>query len=127
MFVYAIPPLVAALLNISLSIFIYYKNPKQDVNRIWALFLFFLFITTVGEFFARISGGDEKRALFWHNFTILGAEIATWSFFYFAFIYPRKSNIASTKSGRISIAVLLLIGIGFFINAVFREFFPTSL
>lgn len=70
----------------------------------------------------RLYARDFWNALFWHNFIMIGAELIAWSYLYFTMIFPTKTKIIQTKSGKYVVGFSLIVGICFFVNAVMNEF-----
>jgi hypothetical protein len=119
--VYAVPSLLSALVSVGLFVYIYLLRPKSEANRAWAFFMLAIFILSLGEFFTRLSGGDLHRAIFWHNFVMLGVELCIWLFLFFSLTYPRRIGKWNWWVVRAFLILSFVIGMFFFANAVYRE------
>lgn len=61
---YAIPPIITALLLFGLTLFVYSRNPKSPVNRTFGLFCFSMVVWLVG-FCGVYLSQEETQALWW--------------------------------------------------------------
>jgi hypothetical protein len=74
---YAVPHFVALLANLSLGLYVFSKNPKAKVNRLFALSMLSLSTFALGQFMLHISA-DPETALFWAKVKFAGG-ILFWS------------------------------------------------
>ena len=87
-----LPSIIAFILNLFLIIIVIRKNPKSEINQVWAFFLIFVCIYSLGEFGIRFSGTDADSAIFWHKFVSIGGNLLAASFLHFSLIYPKRKS-----------------------------------
>lgn len=68
---WALPSLLAFVLNVFVGIYVLQRNPAGSVNRAFAVWMAFVALWGIGEFFMRISD-NAAGGLFWAKFVYLG-------------------------------------------------------
>lgn len=69
---YAISSLIIAISSLVFGLFIYFRNTKDTVNRIFLVLSLAVFVWSAAYFFWQLSDGPEQ-ALFWNRFLMAGA------------------------------------------------------
>lgn len=88
----SIPPLIAAITALVLSIFVLSRNPKREINILLSFFLLTIFVLSFGEFMVRLAGKNIDEAFIWHQLVVLGGEFISAIFLHFALIFPKKTD-----------------------------------
>ena len=83
--------LLAFFLNLALSLVIYFKNRKDEVNRSFSAMLFGIAFWT-GSLFAFLLVKDLNWILFIRRITPIGSSLLVGYFLYFSFLFPDKHN-----------------------------------
>ena len=95
---YALVPIVTAIISTFTGYIILRKNPKNELNVVWSLFLFLIALWTIGEAGIRLSGTGGNSALYWHNiFVVPGGAFVGCVFFHFSLVFPSKHRIRDNK------------------------------
>ena len=82
-------PLFSAILNLSIGIYLLYKNPRNKINIFFFLFVLSLIIFNIGEFLTRISITAEE-ALFWGKISYSVLVFGPCFVLNFSLFFPRK-------------------------------------
>lgn len=107
MFFYAIAGLINAITSAFLGFFVYFKNQKANVNRIFVLFCLSIAIWGYAYFVWQISTAKEA-ALFWVRALMVGAIFMPITYFHFITVFL---NIHQKKKK--------LLYFGYFLSFVF--------
>lgn len=89
---YAIPSLIALIVNACLGIMLIVNKNKTKPNQILLLLVICVSIVTFGEFMQRISG-NEANALFWAKFSFIGMIFLPSIFLHFTNFFPKIKNL----------------------------------
>jgi len=90
---YSIPSLIASITSIALGIFVFCKDTKSPVNRIWLVFSLSVSIWNIGVF-AMHNSPDEVHATFWAHFMYTGSVFVPSLFLHFIYmISGNKLNV----------------------------------
>ncbi len=93
---YLISSLIASLTNISIGLYVLYKNPDERINRIFALWSSALSMICVGDFFRKISLNPDS-SLFWTKFMMVGVFFLMPSLIHFSLTLRPKNKILDSK------------------------------
>lgn len=105
--VWALPSLIALLLNSALGIYVLRRNPGNPVNRAFAAFAGFLALWDFGEFGLRIAA-DAATALLWARIEFLGILFISPAFAYFVFRLLEKRISAALLYAPFALFLLAL-------------------
>lgn len=120
---------LATIFSVIIGCYVLLKDPKKTVNEAFALWCFSLSIITIGDTLSTYSMDiwrDPQLALFWSQFTVLGAIFSLPTFLGFCFVLPPKTEglrIAQYSSLLWAASFLLLLPTGYLVSGVLR--FPT--
>ena len=79
---YSLPPLIAALLNLSLGFFVFIKSRKSFTNTLFSLACFCIFLWLFGYFIV-YNTEDQIKALFWCKIVYSGVIFIPPLFYHF--------------------------------------------
>jgi len=79
---YAFSCLISSITSLSIGLFVFMKNTRSFLNKIWLIFNFFIFMWTFGQFMESVII-SEKSALFWNHFLIVGVIFIPVTFLHF--------------------------------------------
>ena len=89
--------IISIILSLCIGAYVFYKNPKNIQNRVFALFIFFLIVDSVGEAMAGLSSTSEE-SLLWFNLAFFGILFAISTFLHLSLVFPReKTKILKNK------------------------------
>ncbi len=110
--IYAIPSIIAFILTGLVGLYVFYKNPHENANKIFLLFSVFVILFCLGESMVRLSDTQEE-ALFWSKIGYVGSIFGPMTILHFSFIFPKKHTKSNTYKymlfGIYSICVNVLI------------------
>ena len=81
--------IISAILSSCIGIFVLYKNPKNIQNRVFALFVFFLIVDSIGEALLGLSNSSEE-GLIWVRLGFFGFFFMVSAFFHLSLVFPRE-------------------------------------
>lgn len=95
---YSLPPIATTIISLFIGIYILKRNPKNELNRIWFLFLFTIVLWSSGEAGIRLAGKNINNALIWHNVLLLaGGGFIAGVFVHFSLIFPVRHKLRDNK------------------------------
>ena len=103
---YIILPLLAFFANLSLACYVLYKNPTDNLNKLYSLFAFSLATWAIGDFLTFTSRTSEA-GLYWNNLILTGACLTVAFLLHFFLIFTRSKLI----SKKFNILLLYLPGL----------------
>lgn len=86
---YSLLPLAAVLANLSVGFYIFYINPKNNLNRLFGLFSLSLALWSLGTYLQFISN-SVLDAFFWKRISTLGAVLTALFLFHFVLVYSKN-------------------------------------
>ncbi len=86
---YSLPPLAAILANLSVGFYVFYINPKSNLNRLFGLFSLSLALWSLGTYLQFIST-SVLDAFFWNRISTLGAVLTSLFLFHFVLVYSKN-------------------------------------
>ena len=119
--IYAFLPLGASLSNAFLGFYVFFRNPKNKINRWFGVLMFTLFVWQVGEFVIR-SADNVEMAIMGMSVFGVGAAFLPSVFLYFTLLFPEE-KVAYTRK-KIFFVVLFLPAFVFILLHLLR---PTIL
>ncbi len=90
--VYLITSVVSFLFNVVLSAFVLYKNPKEQINRIFSVWALSVGIICLGDFLRKTSVIDTSAVL-WSKFMLLGVALLMPTLLNFALLLKPQTRI----------------------------------
>ncbi len=88
---FALSGLLIVLSSFPMGIFVLFKNPRSNVNRLWSLFTFLVAIWGFGVLkFA--SANTAEEALFWWRAAYFGVILIPVVFMHFVYVFVAKKN-----------------------------------
>jgi len=118
--VFAISPLISALLVLFLGIFVFWKNRKIKLNKIFLLFTFSVAVWFFGTFMMLISKSDEK-AIFWDRFVYGGVVFIPVIGYHFSLtLAKRKTKNWLLLGYFLSFIFLILSRTNYFIEELYK-------
>ena len=110
---------IAFLISFFLFFFILKKNPRSQLNQIWALFLVMTMFITLGEGILKIIGDDKEGAIFWFKLLIMpGGGFIAPLFLHFTLIFTKQTKIVKNK---ILLTIIYLPIVIFYVRGLFVE------
>lgn len=109
--------LVASLINLAMSIFVFSRGVKNKINLYFGLLTFFVFLWGVGLFLARVIETDFW--LFWVKLVYPAALGIAVSLFYFCYNWPFKHNKINNAAHILVLIPAILLSIIAFIKDLF--------
>jgi hypothetical protein len=100
---YVIPSLIVFVISVCLGFYILYKNPKERVNRVFALFMLVSAFFFFSEFMTRAATSVES-ALTWGKLSSANSFLLTSIFVHFTFVFPKRA-----AKGRYTIPILFYV------------------
>lgn len=113
---YAIFPLIAFFANLILGVYIIYKNPKANMNIVFALFLFALAVWSLGDFFV-LSSETTEAAVYWNTIGSLGSFTMPAFLLHFFFIFTKNEGI----SKKVYIILLYIPALSFLLTNLMTD------
>ncbi|MDD2890343.1 MAG: histidine kinase N-terminal 7TM domain-containing protein [bacterium] len=89
--IWALYSFIAGVINFILGVYVYCKNPRHPLNRIFALFAFSLALWGISEFGHRIANNPET-AILWIKAGGFGWCFMVGFYIHFALLFARKTN-----------------------------------
>jgi len=81
--------IISIILGFCIGAYVFYKNPKNIQNRVFALFIFFLIVDSAGEAMAGLSSTSEE-SLLWFKLAFFGFFFMPSTFLHLSFVFPRE-------------------------------------
>ncbi|MBI4706908.1 MAG: GHKL domain-containing protein [Candidatus Omnitrophica bacterium] len=117
--IYSISLLLACVFNLFIGLFVYFKNPKEKVNRFFGIYYIVLTMWVFGCFMES-SVGTAQDALFWDKILYTGCILAAPLYLHFCYIITGKSNKSKLLYFSYLTAIIWLI---FNFSSSLRPFF----
>ncbi len=117
---YDISSLILAISSLLFGLFIFFRNTKDTVNRIFLFLSFSVFVWGLGCLFWQLSQGPEQ-ALFWNRFLMFGAIPIAPLYFHLALalLWQNRVKVKLIIGSYILFAVFLIMDFtGLFISGV---------
>jgi len=105
---YATPAIIACILSTLIGIYVFYKNPKNIQNRVFALFILFVVVFSAGEVMLRLSSNSEE-GLLWGRIGYLGVIFVPIGLLHLSFVFPRERS--AVRINKYLLFVMYLTGI----------------
>jgi len=100
--------LVTVLIYFCLMIYVFFKRPKSNLNRVCALVLFTLLIWNFGAMFMRIAA-TKNLAMFWLNISSIGWIGFSSVFLWQTLIIVKKEKILKKKITLLGLIIIPLV------------------
>ncbi|MDD5529839.1 MAG: DUF835 domain-containing protein [bacterium] len=113
--IWALCSLITGLINLTLGLYVYCKNPRHPLNRIFALFALSLAIWGISEFGHRIANTPET-ALLWIKAGGFGWCFMVGFYIHFALLFARKTNYLKKVSAYIILYAPCLLFLHLFLS-----------
>ncbi|NOZ77550.1 MAG: helix-turn-helix domain-containing protein [Euryarchaeota archaeon] len=94
---YALPALVAFIINYAIAIYVLKVNPRGQANRAYALLILFVGVWLWGEFMTGIAH-DAKTAWYWSRFMMSGVMFIPAAFLYFTQVVPYETSLVRNRA-----------------------------
>ncbi|MFA5840218.1 MAG: histidine kinase N-terminal 7TM domain-containing protein [Candidatus Margulisiibacteriota bacterium] len=98
-------PLYTIIANIVLGLFVFFNNPKQNVNRIFAIIAISIAFWSASMYLLV----NSSNPLFWGRAAFVGPIILSLMFLWFAWYFPRPLQLISRNKIVITIIPMLLM------------------
>ncbi len=85
-------PLISALLVFSLGLFVFFKNKKLTVNKIFALHSLVITIWLFGTFMMFLSRENREAVIFWDRFIYIGVVFIPVILYHFSIAFCKIKN-----------------------------------
>ncbi|MFA5877696.1 MAG: histidine kinase N-terminal 7TM domain-containing protein, partial [Candidatus Paceibacterota bacterium] len=92
LFVFSLPPLIAAIGNLTLGGFVLWKNPTSKLHKSWALFSLCCAIWSFGFFMVYINRFDKQAALFWNHIYSVGMVMIPTAYLYYILVLTESKK-----------------------------------
>jgi uncharacterized membrane protein YoaK (UPF0700 family) len=90
--IYLITSVASFLFNVALSGFVLYKNPKEQINRVFSIWALSVGIICLGDFMRKTSEVDSS-AMLWSRFMLLGVAMLMPTLLNFALLLKPQTRI----------------------------------
>jgi len=90
--IYLVTSVVSFLFNVGLSGFILYKNPKEQINRVFSVWALSVGIICLGDFLRKTSEVDSS-AIMWSKFMLFGVALLMPTLLNFALLLKPQTRI----------------------------------
>lgn len=122
--IYALPGFVSALILTFVAIIVYRDNPKNERNRAFVIFAFFMNIFSISEGFIR-SANNLEIALTIGYIGYVGVFFTPVSLLYLTYLIPKKQTNILKKRLTLNHGILIIYFIGIIVYSFF--IFNTSI
>jgi hypothetical protein len=120
MTIFTISPLISAIIVLFLGIFVFWKNRKSKLNKIFLLFTFSVAIWFFGTFMMLVSKTDIE-AIFWDRFVYMGVVFIPVIGYHFSLILSRRKAKNLLYLGYIlSFIFLFLSRTDYFVEGLYK-------
>ena len=93
---YALLPLTAFFANVILGFYVLYRNPKEQLNRLYSLFAFSWAIWALGDFLV-FTANTSQAALYMSRLATFGASLAPAFVLHFFLVFTKNKFIARKR------------------------------
>ena len=107
-------PFLSALYCLGLAIFVFYRNPKNNVNRSFALGMMTLTLMEFGLFMALHSNLPASH-LFWNKVSLAGEILLPGPWLVFSLAFGRSNPSQYLNRWRFGIITIVLLSLGFLV------------
>lgn len=91
---YALLPLLSLFTSITLGVYVFFLDPKNSLNRLYAIYVASMALYELGAFLTFIAPSPAD-ALLANKFSILAADFSSALIIHFCFVFIRKDSITN--------------------------------